>query len=309
MTTEGTAAAGGQEQGGADAPDLSVWNDTTRDAIVSKYGSDINSLAKGYFNSQAAFNKAGESASSMSSERADFVQQRQEWEAERQGHASALEAANESATTAADVNKNVFGAIQDDLVANNGEVTEETQKALLDLFDGDQSFVDRHIKLVTNDVNERFVAAQEFAPKGTDVKALLAFYNADVVKTEGSLFSAEEAAYYQSRADKGDYGFVTQVEERYLASLEASGEKQVKAPKAPVVGNSTTTRQSTTDSFGSQKDYDAAKKDKRYQVDYEYRQDVDRKYRNSDVAALADAKMEAMFGPNWNAGGEVIREG
>ncbi len=308
MTTEGTPATGGQEQGGEAAPDLSVWNDTTRDAIVEKYGSDINSLAKGYFNSQAAFNKAGESASSMSSERADFVQQRQEWEAERVGHASALEAANSSAVTAADVNKNIFGAVQDDLVAH-GEVQPETRKAMLEMFDNDEAFVERNIRITSADVNERLTAAQEFAPKGTDVKALLAFYNEDVVKTEGSLFSAEEAAYYQSRADKGDYGFVAQVEERYLASIEKSGEKQVKAAKAPVVGNSSTTRQASGDSFDSQVDYDKAKSDKRYQVDFQYRQEVDRKYRNSDVQAMADAKMEAMFGPGWDTTGPIIREG
>ncbi len=146
MTTEGTPVEGGQEQGGADAPDMSVWNDETRDAILSKYGGDTNSLAKGYWNSQQAFEKRDGDAASISNERADFVQQRQEWEAERLGHTSALEKANESAATAADINKNVFGAIQDDLVANDGEVSAETKKAMLDLFDGDQAFVDRHIK-------------------------------------------------------------------------------------------------------------------------------------------------------------------
>jgi len=308
MTTEGTTAPAGAEQGGEQAPDLSVWNDQTRDAIIEKYGNDPASLARGYWNSQQAYTKAGEDAKSISNERADFVQQRQEWEAERVGHASALEAANESVTTAADINKNVFGAVQDDLVANDGKVSDETRKAMLEVFDGDQAFVDRHIKLVQADVNERFAVAQESAPQGTDVKALLNFVNTDAVKTEGSVFSAAELEYFQDRANKGDYGFVAQVETKYLESL-GKNEKAVKAAKVPQVAAGGTTQANPKDSFASQAEYDAAKKDPKFHADYEFRQEVERKYRNSDVKAMADAKMAAIYGPNWDASGPAIRGG
>ncbi len=305
MTTEGTPAQGNE---GTEAPDLNTWSDATRDAIKEKYAGDHDSLAKGYFNSQQAFNKAGEDAKSISNERADFVQQRQEWEAERLTHTSALEAANESSVTAADINKNVFGAVQDDLVANDGKVSDETRKAMLDVFDGDQAFVDRHIKLVQADVNERFAAAQSSAPEGTDVKALLNFVNTDAGKTEDAVFSAAELEYFQDRANRGDYGFVAQVEQKYLASL-GKGEKAKKAAKVPQIAAGGTTQSNPKDSFATDADYQAAKKDPKYQHDYAHRQEVERKYRNSDIKAFADTKMAEIYGPNWDAGNNAIRGG
>ena len=287
--------------------DLNTWSDATRDAIKEKYGGDHDSLAKGYFNSQQAFDKRGVDAASISNERADFVQQRQEWEAERLGHTSALEKANESSATAADINKNVFGAIQDDLVANDGEVSAETKKAMLDLFDGDQAFVDRHIKLVQADVTERFATAQESAPQGTDVKALLNFVNTDAGKEVGeSVFSAAELEYFQDRANKGDYSFVAQVETKYLESL-GEGEKAVKAAKVPVHSNRGTSK--NPDSYATSADYEAAKKDPKFQRDFIFRQEVERKYRNSYVAAIADEKMVALYGPEWNKDNTTIRGG
>ena len=305
MTTEGTPGAG-QEQGGEQAPDLSVWNDQTRDAIIEKYGNDPASLARGYWNSQQAYTKAGEDAKSISNERADFVQQRQEWEAERVTHTSALEAANESAVTAAEINKNVFGAIQDDLVAG-GEVTSETKDALRDL-GFDDEFQTRYIEAISTTLEGRFTQAQEHAPQGTDVKELLKFVNEDAVKTEGSVFSAEELAYFNDRANQRDYGFVAQVEAKYLESL--GDKKPVKAAKVPqVAAGGTSQTGGGQDSFASQSEYDKAKTDPKYQHDYEYRVDVDRKYRNSDVAAFADAKMQSMFGDNWDTGNPAIRGG
>jgi len=305
MTTEGTTAPAGAEQGGEQAPDLSVWNDQTRDAIIEKYGNDPASLARGYWNSQQAYNKAGEDAKSISNERADFVQQRQEWEAERVGHASALEAANESSVTAADINKNVFGAIQDDLISG-GEVTSETKDALRDL-GFDDEFQTRYVEAISTTLNARFEAAQEHAPSGTDIKELLKFVNEDAVKTEGSVFSAEELAYFNDRANKRDYGFVAQVETKYLESL--GDKKPVKAAKVPQVSAGGTKQGNPKDSFASQKDYDAAKKDPKFHADYEYRQEVERKYRNSDVKAMADAKMAEIYGPNWDTSNPAIRGG
>ncbi len=309
MVNEGTTAPAGdgQVEGGADAPDMSVWNDTTRDAILSKYGNDTNSLAKGYWNSQQAFDKQGVDAASISTERADFVQQRQEWEAERLAATAALEKAMESETTAADINKSVWDAVQDDLVANNGEITDKTRESMMKIFNDDKAFVERTLKIAVAEQNERFTAAQEFAPQGTDVKELLNFFNKDVTNPEGTTFSAEEAAYFIARADKGDYGFVAQVEEKYLASLK-EGEKPTKAAKVPAHSNRGPSRNSQ-DSFSNQEEYDAAKKDPKFHADYEYRLEVERKYRNSDVEAMANAKMEAHFGPNWDTRSNAVRNG
>ena len=307
MTTEGTTAPAGADQGGEQAAnDGNVWSDATRDEIKQKYSGDHDALARGYWNSQQAYNKAGEDAKSISNERADFVQQRQEWEAERVTHASALEAANESSVTAADINKNVFGAIQDDLVAG-GEVSEETKTALRDL-GFDDEFQTRYVEAISTTLNARFEAAQEHAPQGTDIKELLKFVNEDAVKTEGSVFSAEELAYFNDRANKRDYGFVSQVEAKYLESL-GKGEKAKKAAKVPQVAAGGTTQANPKDSFASQAEYDAAKKDPKFHADYEFRQEVERKYRNSDVKAMADAKMAAIYGPNWDASGPAIRGG
>ena len=305
MTTEGTPGAG-QEQGGEQAAnDGNVWSDATRDEIKQKYSGDHDALARGYWNSQQAYNKAGEDAKSISNERADFVQQRQEWEAERVTHASALETANESAVTAADINKNVFGAIQDDLVAG-GKVSDETKAALVDL-GFDDEFQTRYIEAITTTLEGRFTQAQEHAPQGTDVKELLRFVNEDAVKTEGSVFSAEELAYFNDRANRRDYGFVAQVEAKYLESL--GDKKPVKAAKVPQVAAGGTSQTDSANSFASQSEYDKAKSDPKYQVDYEYREEVARKYKNSDVAAFADAKMQAMFGDNWDTGNPAIRGG
>jgi len=306
MTTEGTPAPAGNEQveSGAEAPDMSLWSDATRDAIIEKYGNDQASLAKGYWNSQQTHDKRNADAASISNERADFVQQRQEWEAERLTHASALETANESAVTAADVNKNVFGAIQDDLVLE-GKVSDETKAALVEL-GFDNEFQTRYVEAIETTLNARFEAAQEHAPGGTDVKELLKFVNEDAVKTEGGVFSAEELAYFNDRANKRDYGFVAQVEAKYLESL-GKGEKAKKAAKVPTHSNRGPTN--NPDSFKTQAEYDKAKATKEYHTDYDVRQEVDRKYKNSDVKAFADAKMEEMFGPNWDAGNSAIRGG
>jgi len=287
--------------------DMNVWNDATRDAIKAKYGGDIDSLTKGYFNSQQAFSKAGEESKSISTERADFVQERQQWASEREGHASALEAAMESETTAADINQSVFDAVQDDIVANKGEITDQTRESMMKLFNNDKAFVDRHVKLVAADVNERFTSAQESVPSGTDVKELLNFVNTDATKeVEESVFSAAELQYFQDRANRGDYGFVAQVEEKYLASL-GKGEKAKKVAKVPAHSNRGTSH--NPDSFATSADYEAAKKDPKFQRDFLFREEVERKYRNSDVTAFANEKMVALYGPEWDKSNPAIRGG
>lgn len=304
MTTEGTTAPAGADQGGEQAPDLSVWNDQTRDAILSKYGNDPNSLAKGYFNSQQAFAKRDTESQDIANERADFVQQRQEWEAERKQFSTQLEATKEGPTPA-QVNQNVYELVQSDLIAHN-EVQEETIKALTEL-GFDKEFLTNHVKNVSADLNDRFASAQEHTSQDTDVKELLKFVNEDAAKTEDALFTAAELEYFQDAANRGDYGFVKQVEAKYLVAQEAAGAKAAKAPKVP--GQTAKGHATSGTQFATVEEYQKAKSDPKYMIDYEYRREVDGKYSRSDQTAFADQQMERMFGSNWDLGNSAIRNG
>lgn len=291
------------------APDLTVWNDATRDAILEKYGNDTNSLAKGYWHSQQEFEKRGADIQSVSGERADFVQERQTWASEKAQFEAQLEEAQNSAVTAADVNKNVFGAIQDDLVAT-GEITDETKKALEDL-GFDPEFQSSYLDAVKTSIETRFTKAQEFAPEGTDVKALLKFVNEDVAKpAEEALFTAAQLQYFNEALERNDYaGVVPLIEKKYLEATAAAGKKPTKAPTVPEHRNTSSKGAAGPDQFASLADYEAAKADKKYHIDYEYRQEVDRKYRNSDLKRFTDQRMEKEFGPNWNMSQTPLRDG
>jgi len=309
MTTEGTPAPEGADAGGEQAPDMTVWNDTTRDAILAKYGNDPNSLAKGYFNSQQAFNKAGEESKAISSERADFVQERQGWAAEKQTFEQTIETSKESTVTAAEFTNDVFKRVQMDLV-ESGEVSDDL-KADLDAAGIKGLEQEAYLENVKGLTEQKFVAAQGHAPQGTDVKELLKFMNSDAVETDAgkSVFTETEHNYIREAALRGDYATaIPIVEAKYLEWMAANDPKK-DIPKGVVEkiaqqksAKTFSSKPGSGDAFATLKEYEEARRSNDYVRNPDFKVEVDRKFANSDIDSFNDQRMERMYGPNWRAG-------
>ncbi len=309
MTTEGTPAPEGADAGGEQAPDMTVWNDTTRDAILAKYGNDPNSLAKGYFNSQQAFTKAGEESKAISSERADFVQERQGWAADKQSFESQLEASKESTVTAAEFTNDVFKRVQLDLI-ESGEVSDDL-KTDLDAAGIKGLEQEAYLENVKTLTEQKFVSAQAHTPQGTDVKELLKFMNSDAVETDPgkSVFSPTEHDYIREAALRGDYATaIPLVEKKYLEWMAANDPKK-DIPKGVVdkiaqqkSAKTFASKPSSADTFSTLKEYEDARRSKDYIMNPDFKVEVDRKFNNSDQESFNDQRMERLYGKNWQAG-------
>ena len=199
-----------------------------------------------------------------------------------------------------------MNVVQGDLINNEGKVTDQTLEDLDRLgFKGGER--DQYVEAVQAATEARFTEAQTFADKGTDIRELLKFINDDATRTgDDSVFSPQEHAFLVEAARNKDYATAIPIVERKYLEWMAANKPDAKITKAeaPVAQakNFAATPATPGDAFATLAEYETAKQDKRYTEHLPYRNEVDRKFKNSDQTAFTDARMEKMFGANWRAG-------